>query len=34
MIENLLSIKVQFLYSKAKIRISLEIDFTISDNMS
>ena len=34
MIENLISIKVQFLYSKAKTRISLEIDFAMSDNMS
>ena len=30
-IENLISIKVQFLYSKAKTRISLEIDFTMSE---
>ena len=34
MIETLISIKEQFLYSKAKTRISLEIDFTMSDYVS
>ena len=34
MMENVISVKDQFLYSKAKTRIPLEIGFTTSDNKS